>query len=105
MDRIVDTRDAALLLYGRATKSTTNMVRRMCEDGTIRHCENPGGGKWYINASKEWPKLVGEAPPAPEAAPPQLEIDGKRVTADTTIGELFAMLAQVAAAKPLDCST
>lgn len=32
------------------------MLRRHARDGKLRHAQKVGG-KWYINATKEWPNL------------------------------------------------
>lgn len=90
MDTILDVKQAAQALYGDQSKAHCNTVARQCADGTITHCEK-AGAKWYINATREWPRLFGPAG-AEEPSAPELP----KITADTTIGELFAALAKVA---------
>jgi len=99
MDRIMSIEEAATELYGQATKSNCSVLARQCREGVIAHCEKDGA-KWYINATREWPGLFGEVDPKgdPDGA------DGGRrtlpgITSETTIGELFALLAEVAFAR------
>lgn len=86
MDRILTVKEAAQILYGDARKSHCNVIARQCVNGTITHCEKHGA-KWYINATREWPRLFGEVDPEP----------ARKITQDTTMGELMGMIAGAAA--------
>lgn len=94
MDLIVKPSEAAELLHGKGcSKAKANVIRRQCADGVIRNAEKVGS-VWYINATREWPQLFSEVDPASaikESAEPK-----PTITADTTIGELFQLLAKVA---------
>lgn len=59
MRELMDAGEVAEQLYGRVTKSTVNMVGRMCANGTIKHAEKIGR-KWYVNARLEWPGFWAE---------------------------------------------
>lgn len=93
MDRIVTPDQAARLLHGEgAGKSQASVIRRQCADGVIRNCEKHGG-RWYINATREWPHLVGEAePPQPEKPPQRQAV----ITADMTVKEMLGAIAALA---------
>lgn len=99
MDRIMSIEEAATALYGEATKTNCSVLARQCREGVISNCEKDGA-KWYINATREWPGLFGEVDPD---ADPGGQCGGQRtlpgITSETTIGELFAMLAEVAFAE------
>lgn len=99
MDRIMSIEEAATALYGQATKTNCTVLARQCREGVITHCEKDGA-KWYINATREWPGLFGEVDPKGD---PDGACGGRRtlpgITSETTIGELFALLAEVAFAK------
>lgn len=95
MDRIVTPDQAARLLHGDgAGKSQAGVIRRQCADGVIRNCEKHGT-RWYINATREWPHLVGEAEPP---QPPQAETPQKQavITADMTVKEMLGAIAALA---------
>jgi len=94
MDKIVTPDEAAALLYGeKASKAKANVIRRQCVDGIIKNAEK-NGRSWFINASREWPKLFPAEQPAAPAPEPQ-----RRITVDTTVGELLAMLLDGCAAE------
>lgn len=60
LKEVMDVYEVAELIYGRVTKSTANMVRRRCANGTYRHATRAMNGCWRINAKKEWPELFGQ---------------------------------------------
>lgn len=96
MDQILTIRECALALYGSDSKAKRNTLARMCADGTIANAEKCGS-HWYINATREWPGLFGEVDPGePERGTAAVPTALSGVTSETTVGELFAMLAQVA---------
>ena len=68
MDTIMDVKQFCCWKYGveEPTQTQRNTVTKMCVDGTISNAEKVGKA-WYINATREWPKLF---PPTEEREQP-----------------------------------
>lgn len=77
------------LVDGEPTKSQTNVVRRKCQDGTIKHAEKMGS-KWFIDCTAEWPKVF----PDPDEAEPRVVYVERPpvITADMKVGDALAVL-------------
>lgn len=93
MDRIMSPEQVAEAFYGEATDAAKVTIRRQCADGTIRHAEKDGS-RWYINATREWPKLFPPESPQPEQARREPVV----ITGDTTLRELVEVLGALAGA-------
>lgn len=87
MDRIMDIPTAAGVLG-----KSPIVLRRQCAAGEIRHCEKEGS-KWYINASREWPRLF-PADPMPARPSPDNETLEQIAAAHAKLAELYGKLAR-----------
>ena len=97
MDLIVTPKEADELLHGeKACKSTENVIRRRCVEGTIKNAEKIGV-RWYINATREWPHLFPDEVHSETGAKGQA---APRITMDTTVAELLSELIALMAAQP-----
>lgn len=98
MDMIVTPKEAAKLFNANDdVRYKASVIRKQCADGVIKNVEKVGTC-WYINASKEWPHLFGQVSPQLPIEQESKKAASLGITANTTIGELFEILASVAGA-------